>query len=192
MKAIFLIPTLFLVPLAASAGVVLSEIDLAGNRVELINTGGSAADLTGWWWCNRVNGSPFYALVTSNSTVDAGLSSPGATLTNFGAGQVMVLDLTSGFLPDANGELGLYTTNSFGSASAIHDYVLWGGSGIRDLTAQNAGIWIDNDSISVAGLGAGDTIQLKPGLPGNSAADYEIAPSTLGAEQVAAPVELAI
>ncbi|NNM30809.1 MAG: hypothetical protein HKO57_14920, partial [Akkermansiaceae bacterium] len=123
MKAIFLIPTLFLVPLAASAGVVLSEIDLAGNKVELLNTGPGALDFSGWQWCNFITGTPRYSLVTSSSTVDAGLSSPGATLTNFGVGQIMVLSISASFLPDAVGELGIYLNGAFNSSTSLQDYV---------------------------------------------------------------------
>ncbi|NNC87418.1 MAG: hypothetical protein HKN82_03030, partial [Akkermansiaceae bacterium] len=119
-------------------------------------------------------------------------SSPGATLTNFGVGQIMVLSISASFLPDAVGELGIYLNGAFNSSTSLQDYVLWGGNGVRDSVAQTKGIWIDNDEIVITGIAAGETLQLKPGLPGNSAADYEIAPSTLGAEQVAAPVELAI
>ena len=78
-------------------------------------------------------------------------------------------------------------TNSFGTASAIEDYVLWGASGIRDLTAENAGIWTDNDSIDVSGLGAGETVQLGIGLPGDSAADYTTGTGTLGSTNVPEP-----
>jgi hypothetical protein len=168
---------------AADGQLIITEVDLAGNKVELVNVGVANVDATIWWWCNRVNGSPsFYATVASASTIDAALST--ATSLDVGPGEILVVTLTSGFLPDANGELGLYNSNSFGSSGAIEDYVLWGANGIRDFTAALAGIWIDNDSIDVSGIAVGETIQLGGGLPGNEASEYSIGPSGLGVAPV--------
>ena len=42
-----------------------------------------------------------------------------------------------------DGEIGLYNSNSFGSADAIVSYVEWGSSGHgRSATAVEAGIWV--------------------------------------------------
>jgi hypothetical protein len=142
--------------------------------------------ISSWWWCNRVNGSPFYGLVGSTGSINVGLSSA-SSFSSFGAGETLVVDLTNGFLPDTNGELGLYNTNSFGTASAIEDYVLWGANGIRDSVAANAGIWTDDQSIDISSLGAGQSVQLGIGLPGNGAADYLIGTSSLGASNVPEP-----
>ncbi len=164
----------------ADAVVIISEIDLANNRVELVNTGDASIDLTDYWWCNRVNGSPFYSRIgTGNSTVDAGLST--GTLSGFGAGDILVLDIASSFLPDASGELGLYNNNTFGVSAAIEDYILWGGNGVRDAVAQGASIWTDNEFIDVSEIGLGETIQLTSGTPGNAAGDYFLGASSLGA-----------
>ena len=89
---------------------IISEVDLIGNKVELVNTGTNAVNASTWWWCNRVNGSPFYSTVSSSSTIDTNLSS--ATSLNVGAGEILVLDLTAGFLPNVNGELGLYNVKT--------------------------------------------------------------------------------
>jgi hypothetical protein len=157
--------------------IVITELDLAGNKMELLNTDSAMIDMTSWWLCNRVNGSPFYSQL-SNYTIDAANST--ATSLDVAPGEILVLFLTPAVVPDAKGEIGIYNTNSFGSASAIEDYILWGDDGIRDFVAQNAGIWTDNDSINVSGMGVGETIQLSPGTPGNSASDYFIGPSSLG------------
>jgi len=165
----------------ANASVILSELDLSANRVELVNTGGTTVDLSSYWWCNRVNGSPRYAVVGSSSTIDATLST--ATSFTVAPGEILVLTLTDNFLPDINGELGLYSTSSFSSASSIEDYVLWGASGARDSVAELAGIWTDNDFIDISGLAAGDSIQLGLGLAGNAVSDYIFAPETFGSAQ---------
>ena len=168
--------------------VVISELDLTNNKIELVNTGSTAVDFTGWHWCNLVNGSPAYGSVTSNSTIDSGLSSAGASLTNFGAGKILVLNIGDSWLRDTQGEVGLYRDASFGSSSSIEDYVSWGVNGVRDSVAAAAGIWTDNDPIDLTGIDAGDnTVQLTVGENGNSAASYQFAAGTLGATNVPEP-----
>ncbi|MGC6564796.1 MAG: PEP-CTERM sorting domain-containing protein [Akkermansiaceae bacterium] len=168
-------------------GVVISEIDLDNNKIELINTGGASVDLNSHWLCNRVNGSPFYSQITSY-TIDVGNST--AASFNVGAGEILVLNLTAGLLPHSNGEMGLYNTNSFTSTAAIDDYILWGANGIRDIVAEGAGIWTDNNSIDVSGRSLGETLQLNPAEPGNSASDYFIAPSSFGSVNIPEPSSL--
>ena len=162
---------------AGPEGITITELDLAGNQIELANAGTTNVNMTSWWMCNRVNGSPSYSAL-SNATIDTGLST--ATSLDVAPGEILVLNISSSLLPDANGEFGLYNSSSFTSSTAIEDYILWGADGVRDLVAANAQIWIDNDSIDVSGLGVGETIQLSPGTPGNRASDYFIGPSNLG------------
>lgn len=177
----------------SQAAVLINEVDLANNTVELINTG-NAVDMSSWWWCNRVNGSSqggtgnFYDLVTSVSTINSGLSSAGATLSNFGAGQTLVLSLAVNYLPDTLGELGLYTTNSFASSGAVEDYLLWGSTtGQRDDEAAGAGLWVENQSIDISGIGAGQTLQAIPGTEGNGPSEWLIGASTIGAANIPEP-----
>ncbi len=165
---------------AAPGQMTITEVGLLEDQLELVNTGATTIDMSTWWWCNRVNGSPFYSAVNA-STIEASLSTT-TSLASVAPGDIVVFNLSSTILRDPNGELGLYNTNSFGSASAIEDYVLWGANGIRDLTAQTAGIWIDNDSIDHTSLVLGETIQLIAGLPGHQAAHYAIGPSSLGVD----------
>ncbi len=165
----------------ARADLVISEIDLLGDKVELVNLGDTTVDISSYWWCNRVNGSPFYSTIASASTIDTSLST--ATSFGIGTGEILVLDLTSSFLPDLNGELGLYNRNSFSSSAAIVNYILWGGNGIRDSVAAAAGLWIDNDSIDVSGLSVGDSVQLSPNAAGNQAGDYFVGTASLGVAQ---------
>ena len=176
------------------AEITLNEIDLANNKVEVTNTGGSSIDISTWWYCNRVNGSPFYQQLGSSLTIDTALSSEGvgASLTSVDPGEILVLDVPSTALPDVNGEFSFYNTNSFGSSAAIEDYVLWGANGIRDIVAQNAGIWTDNDFIDISGIGPGETLQLSPGLPGDDESEYIIGTGTLGAANIPEPATLAL
>jgi len=188
-KRIALLPVCWalavLVGSLVQAEITISEIDLANDQVEIVNAGTTTEDISSWWRCNRVNGLPFYSTLSS-ATIDVGFSTSGTSYASFAPGDILLFDST-GLLTDANGEFALYNTNSFGSATAMEDYILWGANGIRDFVAQNAGIWIDNDEIDVSGLVAGDTIQLGLGLPGDQASDYFIGPSTLGVAQSFAP-----
>ena len=55
---------------------------------------------------------------------------------------------------------------------------------MRDAAAAgDPAIWELNTAIDTAGTADGVTIQLKLGAPGDSLADYEIAPATLGVAQ---------
>lgn len=164
---------------ATSQAVTLTEIDLAGDRIELVNDTAGTFNMSTWQWCNRVNGSPFYQGFGAIGTIDTALSTPGTSFANFQAGDIMVVTLNDAFLPDTGGEMGIYSSGSFGSAAAIVDYVAWGTpTGFRDTVAQTAGIWTDNDQLALPP--AGQTIQLTFGSAGNSASDYFYAAESLG------------
>lgn len=171
---------IFITGSSAFGSLIISEVDLVGNRVELVNIGTNTVNASGWWWCNRVNGSPFYDQVATASTIDLGLST--ATNLVVGAGEILVLDLSAGFLPNVNGELGLYNSNSFGSTSALEDYVAWGGNGIRDVVADSKGIWDDNTFVNVSSITT-QTFQVSFGNVGNANTEYIVAESTLGTAQ---------
>jgi|GEM_PF-4349136 len=196
----------FVFALAASnldADIIISEVELAGSgvsKIELVNTGSTTIDLTNYWWCNRVNGSPFYQSVGAASDLytGPGTTDPNAAL-SVAAGDRIVLTIPAAFVPTGNGELGLYSSNSFGSSSAIVDYLEWGGDGIRDSVAAAVAptpIWEDTgnstDYINVSSITAGYTIQLDVDamgaeLAGNSAGDYTIRPSSFGSIAVPEP-----
>lgn len=190
-----------LAPTVASAQLAITEVDLVGDRIELVNLGSTAIDLSNYWLCNRVNGNPIYQTfaagvgagtlsVSSLSTEASGLSDGFA---NLEAGDVLVLEIDPDFLPDVNGELGIYNTNSFGSSAAIEDYFLWGANGVRDSVAQAAGIWTDNLSLATTGIDANNTFSLDVNTIGNAPADYQVSGSTLGSfSTVPEPSSLAI
>jgi PEP-CTERM motif len=166
------------------AAVVISEIDTLNNKIELINTGGAAVNMTGYFWCNLVTGSPAYVSMATSQIVAA--QSTSSTLT-IASGQIITFLLSAAFVTDGSGELGLYLDSSFSSATSMVDYVSWGGTGVRDSVAAAKGIWVDNTFVSVTGLAASKTIQLMQGLPGNAVGDYQVADSTIGFDQVAVP-----
>lgn len=178
----------------AVADIYMTELDLANNVVEIVNDGGADIDITSWWICNRVNGTPFYDTVANAISINgASHEANGVADLIVEAGDVLVLDVAAGFLPDTNGEFSFYNTNSFGSASAIEDYIAWGGPGIRDVVAQNAGIWTVDDFIDVSTLGTGETIQLDGASTGISFSEYFFATETLGQfTAVPEPTSLAV
>ncbi|MCW1914171.1 hypothetical protein OJ996_11330 [Luteolibacter sp. GHJ8] len=170
----------------AQAGLVLSEVDLVNNKVEIINTGSTAEDLTGHWFCNLWQGSPVYVQILASQIV-AGESS--VSTLNMPPGALVTIQSTTSFITDMRGELGLYKNgNNFGDANNMTDYLAWGGDAIRDSTAATLGIWGNATSVSVTGIAAGQTIQLKQGEDGNAFTDYELAVSTIGINQVIPPV----
>jgi len=189
MKSLYLLPIAFFgSQFHAMAAITISEIDLTNNTVEIVNTGTSSQDISNWWWCNRVNGSPFYDQVNDVSSVDASRSTVGATTSNFLAGATIVLSFSDiDFLPDDLGELGLYTTNSFGSSNAIVDYVSWNSTGIRDNVANAAGLWETNETISFTSLEAGETLQALAGTDGLGPTQWSIGSSTLGLTNIPEP-----
>jgi hypothetical protein len=174
----------------AKANLVISEIDLVANKVEIVNTGSSTVNMAGYQWCNLWKGSPAYVALATSQIVAAQST---ATTLNLPAGGVLTFQLTAGFITDLQGELGLYTTNSFGTSTAIVDYVSWGGDAVRDAVAAGKvpPIWTTATfvAITAADITAGRSIQLGAGLAGNGFADYSLAAPTLGVNQVTpAPV----
>jgi hypothetical protein len=168
--------------LSLHGATVISEIDLIGNKVEIVNTGPGTVDLTGYFLCNRFTSTVGFYLALTTGMIDLPNSTDGNLL--LASGDVMTLQLASGFVTDATGEFGLYLNSSgYTNAANIVDYVAWGADATRDSVAAAAGIWTSGTFVSVAGSGAGQTMQLGFGQTGNSAAHYSFKPATLGVAQ---------
>ncbi|MFP6872679.1 MAG: hypothetical protein VCA55_04140 [Verrucomicrobiales bacterium] len=176
----------------APGNVVISEVDLANSRVELVNTGSLAINITNHWWCNKVNGEPDDYPRVSSATINKEFSTtPDLVLL---PGEVLVFDLSSSFLPRSGGELGLYRSRSWKDRAAMIDYINWGNSrGVRDTVADDPpAIWEKNAAIDISSAAPGDTIQLKPGAAGDSVNDYQVASASIGLAQSVVPVELRV
>lgn len=186
MKSLLLsLPVLLLSATAARAVLVISEIDLANDKIEIINTGATTENLAGYWLCNLWQGTPVYTPI-DQSMVVLGQSTT-STLT-LPAGAILTLQSTAAFVTNARGEIGLYANgNNFGDPANMRDYVSWGGDAIRDSVAAQLNIWVDGTSVNVSGISAGQTIQLRYHEDGNSFSDYELAPSTIGINQIPEP-----
>ncbi len=116
--------------------IVLNEINSNGD-VELKNIGGTAMDISTYWLCIF----PSYVMI-ANTTIVCG----GDMILD--SGELVTVDPGLS-LGSADGELGLYTTNSFGDSGSIIDYVEWGSTGhMRSTVAVAAGIWTTGDFAS--------------------------------------------
>ncbi|MEO1031138.1 MAG: T9SS type A sorting domain-containing protein [Bacteroidota bacterium] len=118
-----------------NAQVRIAKLDPASNSVTLKNYGTSNVPISGYWFCNF----PAYAQVSSMTSVaslDPGEEVNIASSINFAV---------------ADGEFGLYNTNSFGSSAAMEDYMQWGSANHqRESVAVAKGIWVANTFIDLA------------------------------------------
>jgi hypothetical protein len=135
---------------------IINEI-LGNGFVELKNAGDAAIDISDYWLCDF----PFYDQL-KNLTIECGdlMLEPGELVT------VGTSNIT---INGADGEMGLYTTNSFTNAAAMVDYVEWGSTGHgRSDVAIAAGIWTAG---SAAGIFAANMSLIYDG-DGDSASDW--------------------
>ncbi|MEQ9229101.1 MAG: Calx-beta domain-containing protein, partial [Cyclobacteriaceae bacterium] len=149
------------------SGIIINEVEYLGtDRIELKNTSDGTVDISAFWMCSLFS----YEQI-SNLTLESGSLS-------MAPGSITVL---SGFsMNDAAADLGLYTSPSFGSASAMTAFVQWGSGGNgRESVAQNRGIWTAGDFIPT--VGTGNTIEFDG--EGFTSSDWvEQTIPTLGAE----------
>ena len=115
-------------------------VDFEANVIEIRNAGTETVDVSGFWLCNR----PSYLEIPSQELA------PGDALT------IVASDL--GVTPES-GEVGLYSSRSFGSAGAMLRYVQWGSDEHgRTSVAIEAGVWpqgefVDNDGANLRAIG---------------------------------------
>ena len=148
---------------------VLNEVEYLGDRVEILNAGDAAGDLSGYFLCL---GPGTYRQIGALA-VEGNLElEPGDFLT------------VAYEMPNATGGLGLYINSSgFGDASTIADFVQWGAGGSsRENVAVEAGIWTAGDFVEV--VGSADNSIIFDG-EGDGVENWdETTTVTLGAENV--------
>lgn len=121
-------------PMICRTQVVISEV-LPNSTFELHNIGDTIVDISNYYICNF----PTYRRLSTLTLESGNLQ--------LAAGAKIVFS-SAGLYMTTNAELGLYTTNSFGSASALISYLEWGATGHqRSGLAQSNGIW-DGDAVS--------------------------------------------
>ncbi len=166
-KVVFLFFFLFAVSFS-QAQIVINEVKENGS-VELKNLGATTIDVSTYWLCDF----PSYRQLNNGSiTVESGNlnMTPGAILEISGFN----------FIDSVDGELGLYSTNSFGSSSAIVDYIQWGsGNHGRANVAVGAGVWSSATDFIPA---FGESLSLQYDGTGDSPSDYFEDTDTLGSD----------
>lgn len=114
---------------AAATEIVVTEVNFETGVAIIRNDGSAAVDLAGHWLCNR----PTYV------ELSAGALAPGDTR-----------EVSLGGFDADGGELGVYSSDNFGSADAMVAYVHWGSGGGRAGVAGDAGLW-SGEPVSPAG-----------------------------------------
>jgi len=139
----------------------ITSVTFGAPMVVITNVGTETGNLGGHWICQR----PGYQEVPA---IDVG---PGESVAISLGGNVFLPppgtltiegQLNIGGINASSGEIGLYSSNSFGSADAIVSYVEWGDTGHgRSGTAVEAGLWDDGGFVATTDATAGiqqDTI----------------------------------
>ncbi|MCD2260984.1 hypothetical protein KWG70_17330, partial [Psychroserpens sp. XSD401] len=166
-KVVFLFFFLFSVSFL-QAQIVINEVKENGS-VELKNLGATTIDVSTYWLCDV----PSYRQLNSSSiTVETG---------SLNIAPDAILEISGfNFIDSADGELGLYSTNSFGSSSAIVDYIQWGsGNHGRANVAVAAGVWSSATDFIPA---FGESLSLQYDGTGDSPSDYFEDTDTLGSD----------
>ncbi len=134
---LLVIATFCFTNLTAQENVRILKVDPATNSVTLKNFGDMTATISGYWFCNR----PSYGALSSMTTA-----------TTLAPNEEIDVASSVNF-PVASGEFGLYNTNSFGSSTAMIDYLQWGtgnAGSSRESVAVAAGLWVVDTFVSVA------------------------------------------
>lgn len=109
--------------------------DSSTDFIELENTGTGTIDVSNWWICARFS----YRQLSSLTLISGD--------TNLGPGEMV--RFRPGFdMNNTSSDLGLYTTPSFGTSSAMVDFVQWGTSADvgRSDVAFAASMWTRSDA----------------------------------------------
>lgn len=128
--------------LKGQAVIRMVSVDTGNDAIIIENLGDSTLDISGYWLC--LGPGEYNALSDYSIVGDLELDQTEGVIVDISSG-------TGGIpaLPDANGGLGLFSTNSFGSSSPdiLVDYIQWGAPN-QDRVGQavTAGRWNANTS----------------------------------------------
>ncbi|MFY0591765.1 Ig-like domain-containing protein [Roseivirga sp.] len=115
--------------LASGPQIRLTKVDVPNNRVIIKNFGGTALDISGYWFCHSFA----YHQVSDGTVVNGS--------TNLAAGAQVELTLSQA-LNNAGSDLSFYSSPSFGASAAMVDFTQWGSGGNgRENVAVAKGIW---------------------------------------------------
>ncbi|MBX2815137.1 MAG: T9SS type A sorting domain-containing protein [Saprospiraceae bacterium] len=146
-----------------NAQVVIHEI-ASNGQIELLNTGTDDVDMQEWWIYNTP-----ISLKLSDLPIECG------SLV-LQSGQVVVVNAVT-FYARTSGELGLFSTNSFGNGDALVDYVIWGNraGNTSESIAVGKGEWVDGER--APGFAANQSLQYD--RLGNSAENWSASAPSL-------------
>ena len=117
------------------------EVEYMGssNWIELYNAGASEANVAELWLCDF----PMYPQINSLTVLSGNTTIP--------AGGYLVLSWSA---LDADSEVGLYSSSSFGDSNAIVDYMQYASAGHqREGVAVSAGVWTAGEFVALANTG---------------------------------------
>jgi len=121
-----------------SAQIRLVAVDPGNDKVTIQNFGTTTVPISDYWFCTLL----VYDQLNS-FTIDSGSL-------NLTAGSSVTLSGLN--LRDSDADLGLYTSRSFGSATAMEDFMQWGDAGNgRESVANTANLWSSGDFLTGAG-----------------------------------------
>ncbi|MEY8848806.1 T9SS type A sorting domain-containing protein [Psychroserpens sp. XS_ASV72] len=137
MKFVLMATLCFFAINTSDAQIRMVNVDPSTNVVQIHNYGGTTVDVSSYWFCHLFTYSQL-----SGGTVQSGSL-------NLAPGADVVVQASSNFNASAS-DLGLYSTNSFGSTAAMQDFLQWGSGGLgRENVAVAKGIWTAGTFISV-------------------------------------------
>ncbi|NRA91989.1 MAG: T9SS type A sorting domain-containing protein [Psychroserpens sp.] len=114
------------------------EVDPTTNVVKIKNFGSSDVDVTNYWFCHL-----FTYTQLNSGTIQSGDF-------DLSPGEEVVVQASSNFNASQS-DLGLYSTSSFGSTTAMQDFLQWGAGGQgRENVAVNKGIWTAGTFVSIS------------------------------------------
>jgi hypothetical protein len=117
-------------PLSAQQ-VRITEVNVSARNVELTNFGTTSQSLSGWFFCHR------FVYPALSGTLAAGESRQFSVSFN-----------------QTSSDLCLYNSSSFGSSTAMQDFIQWGAGGLgRQSVAVSKGIWTAGTFFSVPAAG---------------------------------------
>ncbi|WP_242205159.1 T9SS type A sorting domain-containing protein [Aestuariivivens insulae] len=134
MKAKLFLAFILMCVMISNAQIRFTEVNIATESVTIKNFGNSTVNISSWQLCVY----PAYAQLNTMT---------GSSL-NLAAGASVTFTSTIS-LSDNDGELGLYISGPFGTASNMRDYIQWKAGGhFRESVAVAAGIWTSGTFIS--------------------------------------------